>query len=1014
MKGTRDMCRRGAVAARHLRSALALAVLGASVLAAGAGGQRAPKALAGKILRQAGVSGGLCVHLGCGDGALTAELSGGGRLLVHGLDRDPASVGKARRLLRSRGIYGLAWVERLAGGRLPYAENLVNLLVAGDLARSGVSREEVLRVLCPNGVAWIGGKVVRKPWPKEMDEWGHPRHGPDGNAASRDTLVGPPRRVRWVAGPMHEASNMVTAGGRLFHAGLIARDAFNGLRLWDRSIEPTPLRLGYPATAVVGSVLPVASRDHVFAVTREGVVALDAATGAPVTSYPELGTPRAILHDRGVLVATDAASVKAASAEASGHKLLWSHAASEPGSTIAGGDGVFLLAGSVRRGETRTILKLDRATGKPQWVRSDYPWAAKVRRFSHHGGLLVCEVSTLNNDRPGNGIRVLSAADGSLLWQRDYQPGMSHYLQARAIHVAGRVWVLHKGTWEGLDGRTGAVRRKLPAQAAHCFPPVATPRFLLAGEMNFTDIATGRTDANRITKGACGRDAGFVPANGLVYCAPKHCACWPMLQGYVAMAPAKASGEPGVATPADVLERGPAMRGDAAAKAPPKPDEWPCYRADAWRSGSTASAVPAQLDVLWTAKLGGWPAGRLVQDWRENRFVRGPITPPVAAGGLAVVARPDAHQVVALDARTGQPRWRFTANGRVDTPPTLFAGLCLFGTRSGWVYCLRASDGQLAWRRRAAADDERIVSFGQLESPSPVPGSVLVVGGRACFAAGRHPFADGGVRVFAVEPASGKLLWAKRITTLPMQGFYGGAGLEFDPFDLLVAEARRPDPARAQGDRPDFITMSRWRMNPDTGEAAVVWKSGFGYYGTAGSGVMAPRGLWTYGPRMDYIPSGPKPGKPDYVHQNPRPLMVFRDNALFGSSDDKRRLFRRDFSPEQAAKFPDTWYSQRQVPRRKEQKGARSRSDRLARGARWTLDVFPKAAGGQAVGAMVLAGGTVFVAGKTGRLVAFAAQDGRRLAERGLPAPVWDGMAAAYGRLYVSTSQGDLLCLGKR
>ena len=40
---------------------------------------------------------------------------------------------------------------------------------------------------------------ARKPWPKEMDEWSHPRHGADGNAVSCDTLVAPPERVRWIA-----------------------------------------------------------------------------------------------------------------------------------------------------------------------------------------------------------------------------------------------------------------------------------------------------------------------------------------------------------------------------------------------------------------------------------------------------------------------------------------------------------------------------------------------------------------------------------------------------------------------------------------------------------------------------------------------------------------------------------------------------------------------------------------------------------------------------------------------
>ena len=114
--------------------------------------------------------------------------------------------------------------------------------------------------------------------------------------------------------------------------------------------------------------------------------------------------------------------------------------------------------------------------------------------------------------------------------------------------------------------------------------------------------------------------------------------------------------------------------------------------------------------------------------------------------GWSIVTRPDAHQVVALDAATGKIRWTFTANGRVDTAPTIHRGLCLFGCKSGWVYCLRADDGPVVWRLRAAPVDERIVAYGQIESPWPVPGSVLVDGQRGLFRRGtalagrrRHP-----------------------------------------------------------------------------------------------------------------------------------------------------------------------------------------------------------------------------------------------------------------------------------
>jgi len=67
----------------------------------------------------------------------------------------------------------------------------------------------------------------------------------------------------------------------------------------------------------------------------------------------------------------------------------------------------------------------------------------------------------------------------------------------------------------------------------------------------------------------------------------------------------------------------------------------------------------------------------------------------------------------------------------------------------------------------------------------------------------------------------------------------------------------------------------------------------------------------------------------------------------------------------------------------------------------------------QGIAAVVLAGDTVFVAGKRGRLLAFADDDGKKLAKRDLPPVIWDGMAAANGCLYISTADGKVLALGR-
>ena len=85
---------------------------------------------AADIISTSGVKGGLVVHLGCGDGKFTARLRAGDGYLVHGLDTDAANVEKAREHIRSLGLYGRVSVANWSGGRLPYAENLVNLLEA--------------------------------------------------------------------------------------------------------------------------------------------------------------------------------------------------------------------------------------------------------------------------------------------------------------------------------------------------------------------------------------------------------------------------------------------------------------------------------------------------------------------------------------------------------------------------------------------------------------------------------------------------------------------------------------------------------------------------------------------------------------------------------------------------------------------------------------------------------------------------------------------------------------------
>ncbi len=265
-----------AVAGRvALGGVMFFAVLGsaAGVARAAEGGISAKaQAEARAVLETAGVRGGFLVHL-VGEGSpasadFPAALRAAGPFLVHAVWADAEAVARARTDLAAAGLYGPVTVDRLTGSALPYADGTVRLLVAERLGP--VPMAEVMRVLAPGGVVCVRGagkegaaawRKTVKPRPEEIDEWTHALHDPSNNAVARDTVVGPPRHLQWVAGPRWDRSHdhlsivsaVVSANGRIFAIldegpmaavalpsrwRLVARDAANGVLLWKREVSP--------------------------------------------------------------------------------------------------------------------------------------------------------------------------------------------------------------------------------------------------------------------------------------------------------------------------------------------------------------------------------------------------------------------------------------------------------------------------------------------------------------------------------------------------------------------------------------------------------------------------------------------------------------------------------------------------------------------------------------------------------------------------------------------------------
>lgn len=180
-----------------------------------------------EILRATGTRGGLVVHLNCGDGKLTAALGAHERLVVYGLVKNLENVATAREHIKSLGLYRKVSVAEYSSSDLPYIDNLVNLLICRE--QNNVAMDEIMRVLVPNGIAYIkrDGRWEKrvKSRSMEIDEWTHYMHDPSNNAVAHDTVVGPPRRLQWESSPKWTRSHekisgmhaLVSAAGRIFY-----------------------------------------------------------------------------------------------------------------------------------------------------------------------------------------------------------------------------------------------------------------------------------------------------------------------------------------------------------------------------------------------------------------------------------------------------------------------------------------------------------------------------------------------------------------------------------------------------------------------------------------------------------------------------------------------------------------------------------------------------------------------------------------------------------------------------
>lgn len=772
----------------------------------------APGADAETILEATGIKGGFVVHLlddnAENPGALTGALRATDSYQVQGWSRNASVVTEARELLLQKG-YGEVSVDVLRddSGALPYIDNMVNLLVASDTEAQGTTEEEILRVLTPKGVAYLkqddgSWKSLRKPRPTDIDDWTHFLHGPDGNAVAHDTAVDSPRHLQWVGSPkwsrhhdrMASMSALVSSNGRLFYImddgsrisiqlpskwTLVGRDAFNGAILWKRDIPNWhshlwPLKSG--PTQLARRL--VAVEDDVFCTLgiEAAVSQIDGTSGETVRVFEDSEGAEELVVADGILYCMaykgeselrnflpvhntgDQARVRTdyrwneeqrvvmAFDIKTGEKL-WHHVSRVAPLTIASDGGkLYYHDGDV-------VVAHEPRSGEIAW-KSDSSEIKEEVTFNFGPKLAIYKdvVIFAGGDRV---MHALDAGTGVELWNSPharggYQSPEDLLIQKDLVWSAALTSGKDDGVFTGRNFRTGEIESQFAPDVEtywfhhRCYIAKATDKYLMPSRtgIEFIDTENKTWDINHWVRGGC--LYGVMPANGLTYAPPHNCACYPeaKLYGFNALnSPNNTTTDSLVPEPvASRLVQGADFGNVPTGNESNSTDDWPTFRHDVARSGRTDHSVSPGVKESWSTEIGG------------------NLSSVVIADGRLFVSQIDAHTVHALDADSGGKLWSFTAGGRVDSPPALYQGAAIFGSRDGWVYCVNAETGALAWKFRASPNDRRMMAFEQIESLWPVHGNVLVQDGQVYVVSGRSTFLDGGLRMYRLDPATGEVL----------------------------------------------------------------------------------------------------------------------------------------------------------------------------------------------------------------------------------------------------------------
>jgi outer membrane protein assembly factor BamB len=440
--------------------------------------------------------------------------------------------------------------------------------------------------------------------------------------------------------------------------------------------------------------------------------------------------------------------------------------------------------------------------------------------------------------------------------------------------------------------------------------------------------------------------------------------------------------------------------------------DWPTYRGGNAHLGSSAEqltlplvkeweyAAPAKPRKGWAGDDGKAFEGKVIMERVEFDDA---LHVAVADGRVYFGSSVD-HQVHCRKVETGETIWTFFTGGPVRLAPTVAEGRVYFGSDDGRVYCLDAQSGREIWKLRAGPADEWMLARGEMISRWPIRTSVLVDEGTAYFGAGIFPHEE--VYLYAVNTADGKIVWKRDNIShedagrndLSPQGYL----LATD--DLLIVPSGRSLPAAVDRRTGDIVH-----------KRVHSWRSTAGGVVGGTEAMLADGQIYSWGAHH-VLAMEQKTGDVGFGYFDGRQMAVAGDAAFTANGRKLAKLDRLKYAvssrKRQAVEMQIA--AEQKNAREPGVKGdeAKARLKKLVaelppldkiEGTIWSVDEAGEAA-------LVVAGDTVFVGGR-GVVSAYDTATGRKTWSAEVDGDA-RGLAVAAGRLFVSTTTGQIVSFG--